>query len=374
MTKASFVLISFESADGYPPVQNQARLLSEAGHKVHLVTQPLDKTRANLDFSAPGVKLYLQRWRALPGGIRQGWILAGMIKRLWQARRNAARDGTPVEIAYNPMGVLLSDLTPGRPDRRVAHFHETFMCPDTFVERRLRRSIRSYTLVVVPDAERVPHTIEVLDLKNTPLVIENYPAKAVTPHVRTAARDGFEVVYCGTFGPDQRIDMLIDSVPMWPESTHLVLIGNPKARFGPFYVQKVKAMGLEKRVTFTGWLEIGTAERRMAQADLAVSLLDSSSHQWRTALGASNKRYQYMKVALPQIGDMNPGIPELLEGNCIGSCIRENTPEALAALVSAYAADRDRCRNEGRRAFALHQEQFNYSKVLQRLPEALGIL
>jgi glycosyltransferase involved in cell wall biosynthesis len=296
-----------------------------------------------------------------------------MAKRIWKARRNAARHSPPIEIAFNPMGVLLSDLSPGRPERRIAHFHETFMCPDTFVERRLRRSIRDYELVVVPDAERVRHTTEVLDLNTPPLVIENYPAKAENPPVPTAKRDGFEVVYCGTFGPDQRLDLLIDSAALWPEATRLVLIGNTNNRFGPHYVKKVQTMGLENRVTFLGWLEIGLAEARMAQADLAVSLLDSSSLQWRTALGASNKRYQYMKAALPQIGDTNPGIPELLEGNGIGACIREATPEALASLVAAYAADPERCHREGQRAFALHREQFNYSVVFRRLLDALGL-
>ncbi|SLN74457.1 Glycosyl transferases group 1 [Falsiruegeria litorea R37] len=373
MSKRPFVLISFESVDGYPPVQNQARLLAQAGHPVHLVTQPRDRTKRDVDFEAPGVTLHVLPWRSLPNGLRQARIMAGMMRLLWTARRQAARLGPPIEIAYNPLGVLISDLTLGRPQQRVAHFHETFMYLDELPERRLKRAIGGYSLVVVPDAGRVPHTMEALELTDPPLVIENYPYRAESLPDRGAPRDTFEVVYCGTFGHDQRIDLLIDSVPLWPEHARLVFIGNTNTRFGPGFVQKVKDMGLQDRITFTGWMATGAAETRLAQSDLAVALLDATSHQWRTALGASNKRYQYMKAGLPQIGDMNPGIPELLEGEGIGTCIRKDTPEALAELVAAYATDPERRLNEGAKAFALHQEQFNYGRVLQRLPKALGL-
>jgi hypothetical protein len=114
-------------------------------------------------------------------------------------------------------------------------------------------------------------------------------------------------------------------------------------------------------------MDLPMVEARLSEADLAIALLDGSTAQWSTALGASNKRYQFMKAGLPQIGDFNPGVPELIEGNGIGACVTAHDPGQIAALVRAYVTDDRRRRIEGARAFSLHRAEFNYEHAFQRL-------
>ena len=233
-------------------------------------------------------------------------------------------------------------------------------------------AIRKYSLVVVPDIRRGEHTQAVLGLGHPPLVIENYPLRAVaSPQVPAGSRGvRFEVVYCGSLGLHQKLDAVIRSISGWPKQVDLVLIGNDQTQTAASLRRLAEELGVLQRVRFLGWMDTANAEGRLAQADLGVAFLDADHEQWRTALTASNKRFQYMKAGLPQIGDTNPGVPELLDG--IGACIdTDHDPERIAALVAAYAGNPARCEAEGARAFARHQDTFNYERAFQPFLEMI---
>lgn len=368
MRKRAFILLSPGPVDGYPPVQYQARLLAEAGHPVEVVTSPLSAARPVPNFSCPGVRVScIPASRAFAGRLARNiaYVLA-----LLAARRRAGPDA--VEICFDPIGMLLSDYTPYRPVRRVAHFHELLQYPDSFLEKRLQRAITGFQMVVVPDEERARHTAAVLGLAELPLVIENYPLRAERRLPRRPSGREFEVVYCGALGFNQKLDVMIRSSLCWPEGARLVLIGNVEAAVARELMSFAASLGAEERVEFLGWMDTEVAEARMAQSDLAVGLLNPDLEQLRTALGASNKRFQYMKAALPQIGDQNPGVPELVEGNGVGTCVHRHDPAEIAEVVSAYMADRSRCLSEGEKAFSLHQQKFNYEAVFGRLIDRIG--
>lgn len=368
MSATRFILFSPGPVDGYPPVQYQAQLLAAAGHSVEVVTSPLSSQAYPPAFSFPGVMITC---------ISPGHAFAGRLKRnasyvaaLLAARRRAGRDAT--EICYDPIGLFLSDCCPLRPRWRVAHFHELLQYPESFLEKRLRRAIKGFQLVVVPDEARARHTAAKLDLKELPAVVENYPLRADGPFARSEDRGRFEVIYCGSLGFNQKLDVAIRSSALWPEGACLTLIGQTEATTATALRSLAEDLGVAHRVQFVGWLETPAAERRLAQANLALGLLDTGSEQMRTALGASNKRFQYMKAGLPQIGDQNPGIPDLIEGGGIGTCLRVHEPGELAAVVEAYMQAPDRCETEGSRAFLLHQQHFNYEAVFGRLLDRLA--
>ena len=354
-----FILVSPSPVDGYPPVQYQAQLLAALGHTVTLVTTSLLLDNTPPNFTYPGVTV-----RCAPAQGRRAMRMLSFAQTLWAARRAAPRNA--VEIAYDPIGLFYSDLVPWRPQRRVAHLHELLQYMDTFLESRLKRAIHRYDAVVVADTERAKITQRKLGMAVLPLVIENYPL-CVDDQLAEPKASGarFEVVYCGSLGLDQKLDQVIRSIPEWPDYADLVLIGNDKTPIARLLHNLAKELELVDRVRFLGWLDTREAERRMAEADLGIALLDSGSEQWRSALGASNKRYQYMKAGLPQIGDLNPGVPDLLEG--IGACVANHEPNEIAALITAYATDTARCVEEGSRAFDRHQVEFNYQRVFQRL-------
>nr|WP_255564577.1 glycosyltransferase [Mameliella sp. CS4] len=360
----SFILVSPPPIDGYPPVQYQARLLALAGHRVQVVTSTLREGAVRPDFTCPGVEVHA----LTTGQYREGRLSRNLrlARALLRARLRAGRGA--VEICYDPIGGLVSDMTPLQPRWRILHLHELLQYMDSFLENRLVKAVRGFARVVVPDEGRAAHTAEALKLDRLPLVIENYPLRAEAPLPREET-GRFEVVYCGSLGFNQKLDMLIRSIPLWPAEAHLVLIGNDTTPIAGQLQDLAVAEGIRDRVHFLGWMETEAAERRLASSDLGVALLDGTLQQWRTALGASNKRFQYMKAGLPQIGDWNPAVPELLDG--IGACLSTDDPEEMAGLVAAYAADPERCRAEGARAFERHQAGYNYEHVFPRLTDWL---
>lgn len=356
----SVLLVSPPPIDGYPPVQYQARLLAQAGYRVQVVTSTLRPGALKPDFSCPGVEIHAltsQRYRK--GRLSRNLFFSLALLR---ARLQAGR--AVVEICYDPIGGFISDMTPLRPRRRILHLHELLQDMDSFLEKRLVRAVQGFELIVVPDENRAAHTSKALKLGTPPLVIENYPLRADTPlsHEETGR---FEVVYCGALGINQKLDVLIRSISFWPAEAHLVLIGNDTTPIAQQLRAIAAAEGVQDRVHFLGWMEIEAAEQRIASSNLGIAIFIDTHEQFRTALGASNKRFQYMKAGLPQIGDMNPGVPELLKG--VGTCLSKHDPEELAGLVATYARDPMRCQAEGAQAFKRHQEKYNYEQVFDRL-------
>jgi glycosyltransferase involved in cell wall biosynthesis len=360
------ILVSPTGLDGYPPVQHQARLLAAAGFKVEIITSPLAWGDGAVSFSGDGVSVHAKTLRKTNkvGAVQRAMDFVATLAML----RRQHGSGHLIEIAYEPLGMLYSDVAPFRPEIRIAHFHELLVSPGTiWLESRLRRAIRGYQLTVVPDPGRAASIAGKLGLTVQPTVVPNFPMAAgiePAPACR-ASREFFEVIYCGSVGPTQKLDIIGASVASWPQQAVFTILGNDLSQYAQELRQRALAARLGDRVRFEGWIAFDALPQRLAEADLAISLLDPAYELWRTALGASNKRYQYMQAGLAQIGDMNPGVAEMLEGRGIGRCVREHTPEAIAAVVWEYAADPERCRREGEKARALHLAEFNYERAFQ---------
>jgi glycosyltransferase involved in cell wall biosynthesis len=367
MTAKHFLLVSPGAIDSYPPVQYQARLLADAGHSVTILSQPLQGGVAEPVFAHPGVTIHcLSQAEVFAGKFRRIWAYCSALRRLRRGIYQKVGRENCIEISYDPIGMFYSSLTPGKPRRRILHLHELLQYTKSYLENRLRRVAPHLDAVVVADQMRAEHTRQRMTLDQAPLVIENYPLRASAPPHRTR-KGRFEVLYCGAVGYNQKLDIVVRSVPLWPQEADFVIIGQDHTRIARELGALAEELGVRDRVHFTGWMDIPVAEERMAQADLGIALLYTGQEQLRSALGASNKRYQYMKAGLPQIGDQNPGVLEMLQDQRIGACVAEHTPEEIAHIVAAYVQDPDRRVQEGARAFALHQDKYNYQAVFGAL-------
>lgn len=364
MTKA--ILVSPAPVDGYPPVQHQARMLADAGIAVDLLTTPLlwaDK----VEFEHQRVVVRPLRVRGRGKAAAFGRA-ADFVSAIAAARYRCQNQRT-VEIVYDPLGMLYSDMAPFRTNLRIAHFHECLQrFRDAWLESRLVKSIKGYQMVVVADWQRAAILHRQLALKEAPAVAPNYPmAERGVKRMPKPSLDGsiFDVVYCGSVGLDQKLDFIIESVHKWPERALFSVIGNDQSPLASQLRQRARELGIQHRVRFEGWISYRELPSRLARADLGIALLDPTLEQWSTALGASNKRYQYMQAGLPQISDMNPGVAELLELQQIGRSLTQFSICELASLVTEYAGNPERGRSEGERAFLLHLERYNYQRAFQ---------
>ena len=358
------ILVSPGSIDHYPPVRNQAALLVEEGYAVEVVTMPAMRGPFELQTRLPHVRITNLPRVHIPVA-RAIWHAASFIACLslvrWRHRKSQV-----VEIAYDPYGMFFSDFALGRPAARVAHFHESVLEDSKhWVFTRLPGSVPGFDLVVCPDSMRAAQIRKALGLAATPTVVPNYPMPLKTALPPRAAPQGrpFEVIYAGSLGSDQKIDFICASVALWPENTVFTIVGDltsPRAA-------DLRDRFPTPRLRFENWVPFDRLIERLCRADLGISLLDGSQFQWASALGASNKRYLYMQAGLPQIGDMNPGVADLLEGNGIGQSLKDYSPAELAGLVAAYAADPARCAREGEKAEDMCRRVFNYADAMRPL-------
>lgn len=359
MAKA-VILVSPAPVDGYPPVQYQARMLARSGVDVILLTTTLNSSSTEVRFSEPGVitKVVRPLSQSRVSNVRRIPEFALSLARA----RSSLRRSLIAEIAYDPEGVLVSDLAPFRPAKRMAHLHET-VSGNSFAERRLSSALRSYSLVVVPDAGRASLLHKQLGLSVTPTVVPNFPMLKDGAPTPAGSLGSFEVIYGGSISRQQMIDVIIRSVPLWPKGARFVLLGDTSRPTAQEMRRLTARLGLGDRVFFEGWTDVTDLIERYSRANLGVSLLTSDLEQWRLSLGASNKRYQYMQAGLPQIGDMNPGVPELIEGNQIGRCVRGDSEREIADIVSWYMNHPVGAAAEGKKAALLHQTVYNYDRV-----------
>ncbi len=370
--QAVAILVSPGPVDGYPPVQHQCRLLAQSGIHVALITVPRLQGAGEIAFSYPGVENKLV---ALREG--QGWVtgvrVAEFVTRLTALRRRYL--GHPVvEIAFDPLAMFYSDLALFRPAYRIAHFHEALDGFETsWMQARLKKSIGGFSDVVCPDATRASILADQLHLSVLPWVVPNYPLlddDACEPW-NGEKNPPFEVIYAGSIGPDHKQDFMLKSLALWPKTARLTLIGNDQLPFASSLSRQAAQLGVADRFQITGWMDYGLVNKRLSRAHLGIAFFDPSILNWRVSLGASNKRYEYMRAGLPQISDMNPGVCEMVESLGIGRCIRNFLPEELACLVSEYIDFQDRCFEHGCRAYEMHRTKFNYNSAFQPLLEKL---
>lgn len=273
-----------------------------------------------------------------------------------------------VEICFEPVGIFLSDISLFRPPTRVAHLHETLMRISTcYTERRLRSVLKRFQKVVVADVERARILQHQTHLREMPCVVPNYPKLGPAVEGCTKKNGGFEVIYTGSLGLVQKLDVVIRSVRLWPDGACFTVLGNDDQPIALQLKKLAKEMDVAERVKFEGWLDLEFLNCRLRRAHLGICLFDPISDQFIFSVGASNKRYQYMQAGLPQIGDINPGVLELLEGQGIGRCVRDFTEHEIADLVSYYAKNEIVRSEEGRRAEMLHRERLNYDVAFSGL-------
>lgn len=359
------LLISPAPLDGYPPVQNQARILADRGYRVSVLTTPKVGSE-HIDFKYPGVSVTCIS-AAGAGRMKAAKRLSLFCTNIWRWRSQLrGKDG--IEIVYEPLGFFYSDITPAKPRVRLAHLHENLSRMDSvWLERRLQDTLRRYQFVSVADRRRGEELQKQLDLATPPFVIPNYPLVAEEDQRPAPRRQdaGFEVIYAGSVGTHQCLDLIVRSVPLWPAGSRLAIVGNDESAIGQALKRLAGDLGVADRVKFEGWVPYERIVERLSQADLAISMYSKEFSNTLDSLGASNKRYIYMKAGLPQIGDNIPGVPELLEGRGVGLCVREDSPEAIGALVRRYVEDPDRCRREGELARSLVDLEFNYENAFE---------
>ena len=361
--------MQFNSADRYPPVMNQAALLAERLDVVLLDTGPHDPAPP----AVPGLRRSRVTWAPSSRPWRFSRLSARAVFAV-RARRLAATVSAAV-VAYEPDAIAcMLTGAQGRHKLTVAHLHEHpspgvyDSTTDRIALGYVRRRIGAADVLVVADARRGQLLRERWGLAAAPLVVRNCPRRLDSvPEPRLAGvlsehglGAGQVVYYQGSIGAHAGLEDLVSTMPSWPLRSLFVLAGRVTREFRGTLETCAAAVGVAGRLCFLGQIPYRELFGLAAGANVGVSLLNPASEQWRLAAGASNKRFEYAALGLPQVTTAAPGIEETFVSRGMALAVPWGDRAALAAAINRLLRDPELRRRMGERARATHLSEYNY--------------
>jgi glycosyltransferase involved in cell wall biosynthesis len=385
MTFHRRILLTQQScAELYPPVLHQSALLGEIG-QVTLLDAVTEKDDSRIQTSDAVTRVRVKRESATSRA-------AGLLSRLkwrsdFRSQFHHQVKATDVVIAYDPdaINLALSANLNLNGARRVAHLHEIAEdnphapLPARLRLKLMRSRLALADLVVVPDQHRGDLLARTSKLKTKPLVVMNCPRRLATlpnsllmPLLRERGVATDKVVhYQGSVGPNHILETVIRSMRLWPKHAVFVIIGGGSEN----YLRGLKALaaseGVEPRVLFVGRIPYDQVFAYAVGASVGITMLDPDVPNWKFSAGASNKRFEYAALGIPQVTNYGPGIEELFGHNKIASMANHEDAVDVGTKISFYLNDPAGSKQVGTEARQLHLKRYNYEEQFQKVLEHL---
>ncbi len=166
--------------------------------------------------------------------------------------------------------------------------------------------------------------------------------------------DELLLVHTSNFRPVKRVKDVVEAMALVSKDApvKLLLIGDGPDR--PAVEDRVKELGLSRKVNFLGSQE--SVERILPCADIFV--LPSIYESFGLAA------LEAMASGLPVVATNTGGIPEVVEDGVTGLLVPPKSPHALARAILALASDPHRRKIMGRAARARAERLFDIRKIL----------
>lgn len=354
--------------DFYPPVLNQATFLSNQMRVTLLDTREEDSVSPPELGTIERVQVPIRtgaRYRRLR-------VLDSLRRYIREFNRQLRRRPALV-IAYDTDAAFLL-LRSHTESLKIVHLHEL---PERkhFKTRGFSLLARNYALrnlnranlVVVPDADRAIRIQRQCKLRNPPIAAMNCPRRMDTlpksrllPYLREHELSSHKIVhYQGAGSPHHNLERVIESMRYWPSDSIFVIVGRSEHEC-PQLRRAAEAAGVTKRVIFLGRVPYEAVFSYAMGASVGVTFLDGSYRQWKYSAGASNKRFEYVALGIPQVTNPLPGVRELFESKGVARTAPYDNTEAIGRAISSYLEDESERRCVFERARALHLQRYNY--------------
>lgn len=196
------------------------------------------------------------------------------------------------------------------------------------VIRLENRFIRAADAVMTVSDGIASALVERYDLPVRPAVIANMPQRHDASFRPTG--DVVTVLYQGVLVPRRGLEVLVSSVPLWPNGWRLVLRGPSQGGF----IKQLEALAapMGGRVVIEPAVAPGQVVKAANQADIGVFLLADSTIHAKFAL--PNKIFEYIAAGLMIVSSDLPEIRKVVDGTGAGLLLKELSPSAIAAIFA----------------------------------------
>jgi glycosyltransferase involved in cell wall biosynthesis len=383
-TNKRFLLTQRACIEFYPPVLHQAALLSAVGEVTIVDTFEADdglETQTAENIRRVRVAAKQSPLTAFPIFSR-----IQNLRRYGKAVRREIIALPDLMIAYEPEAAWIMLRSGGEKIKRIVHLHET-PTADAYASSRsgsialryLVKNLGRAYAVVVPDHDRAAYLQELASLKVKPLVVMNCPRRLpelpislLIPFLRERGINSSKIVhYQGSVGSDHQLEVVIKSMRFWPTDAVFVIVGGSREEYRKKLVALAIEEGLERRVVFTGRIPYSQIFQYAVGASVGVTLLDPAALNWKLSAGASNKRFEYIALGIPQVTNDGPGIRDLFCNTGIAAIANPHNAEDVGRKISRYLIDEASSREAGAKARAIHLQSYNYEQEFQKVLELI---
>lgn len=358
--RKKILYLQYTNPAAFPPLENSAWLLAEAGWKVKFIgTHALGidgiqlPVHANIEvdldsFCYPGLrqKLHFLRYnfRCLKEAVSGGYSYLYV------------SDLFSCPIAW----FLSSFLKLGV----FYHEHDTPDLPRTSFMRFLywaRKKLScSADLCIFPQAERAQAFSKVFS-KARIQICHNMPLKSRVIQNPKKELKKFRLWYHGSLVPTLLPLTVLDALALLPESVELGFAGYEIIGYPDFlkrFFSKAEALGLTSRVVYEGALSRGPLYQKASSSDLGLALF---AREFREPMvGASNKPFDYLACGLPiLINDSKEWEAFFGKWGFTQSC-NPDEPESIAHAIQALLLEPEQIENMRAIGIKKIAEDWNY--------------
>jgi glycosyltransferase involved in cell wall biosynthesis len=361
-------------AEKYPPLLHQAAILSRLGQ-----VTVLDALGRQDD---PGVQTgpQVERIRVhAADNMMSGPALANARWALRYARefRGQLAQSPRVIVAYEPdaAALLLWERAGSSRAMRIVHLHEIpdkRLYSESIVSRLAIRymltAIKKADLIIVPDEDRAQYTKVTANLKqlptvvmNCPPVLEHLPPSKLLPWLSERGVNATRIVHFqGSIGPERGLKRVIASMRYWPADAIFVIVGDGSAVLQQELREHAARENVSARVHFVGRVPYADVISFAVGATLGVTLMEPTNNNWRFGAGASNKRFEYAALGIPQVTNTGAGMQRVFETSGIAMLVDVADSEMIGKMIARLLLDPAIASEIGRRARSLHLSRYNY--------------
>jgi glycosyltransferase involved in cell wall biosynthesis len=184
------------------------------------------------------------------------------------------------------------------------------------------------------------------------------------------ARDTPHILFTGMLSSDRFVRPLIEALPEVKKKesvVHIDILGDGPSR--PSLEQLAKSLGVEKNITFHGWVKHSEIPKYAAAGDIGICIMPGD----RATQAASNQKvFEYMAMELCVIASNVGDLPQYMEHGNAGVILPTDQPGDLAIVILNLLIDTQTRRRLAARGRELAETQYSWSKLAGTVEATLG--
>jgi glycosyltransferase involved in cell wall biosynthesis len=205
---------------------------------------------------------------------------------------------------------------------------------------------------------------------NTPELDRLHDGSHEQLHLPETLRKRRLLIFSGILVGDRGVDVALRGLALLrhggTDDVAMLVIGDGPARAG--LQREARALGLEGRVHFLGWVTHDELPPFWRAADLGLLPFHKCSHIETTL---ANKLFDYMAVGLPVLASDAAPMVRVLRETGAGATFRAGCAEDFARVVTRLLDAPSARREMGERGRKAVRETYNWAQDAQRLLEAV---